>query len=86
MKIYNKNNVEVRAIKVCKPRFSKHFGRTWQWGTMTIDELETQYTYDNTWGSWWYFHWYGQWYKVNIFEQYEPHWNMKFTTQRLKPD
>jgi len=85
MRIYDKENKKIQAYKVRRPRFSHKFGRTWQWGTMTVDNIQHQYTYDNTWGAWWYFHWNSQWNKVNIWKQYEPHWNMKFTSQELKP-
>lgn len=85
MLIYTKDGQKVRVDKIGeRPRFkSGAFGRTWQWGTCWIDEKDYRYTYDNTWGTHWYFELNGKWYKVSIFNQYEPHYNMRFFSKKL---
>jgi len=80
--ILHAGNVETVKAQKCRkaPRFSDHFGRTWQPGTFFLDGVESTYRYDNTWGTYWYFYHERQWYKVHIFHEWEPFYMMKLFT------
>ena len=63
------NNIKVPAISCKRPRFNNgHRGRTWDYGSIYIDDVEYNAHLDTTWGRCIYIQ-YGpnlKWYRINM--------------------
>lgn len=67
MKLFQ-NNIKVPVSKCKRPLFKSHRGRTWDSGTVKIDDNDVQVHLDTTWGQYIYFQ-YGdkkEWYKIKM--------------------
>lgn len=61
------NGTRLPVTKCKKPKFSDYGGRTWDTGTIYIDDVKYNAYLDTTWGQFIYFQYEGSWRKVKMY-------------------